>query len=367
MKIEKISTWSGCDPLLTEAINAFSERWGSHSIESRKYSIFSLIRELIDQPWNDLQVRYPEFKIAHMDLAWSKYQRELQGDPTFANDERENHTLAAERLKAAFLPCPEKIDGKYVLSAFARHHGFTALDRFLQLTCRCIGPNCDDVLSASFDSLRELALACRSKKSKKKKLGKINARRTHLRTICRLCGRQTELSLQVEGKPWPLVDGDGRLRLSAMYCDVHKPKAPFSDAVRRDYLRAKRRQSKFDLEYSRLDRQGWGDSSVPRAKSGNQLVDEYIRRFVARRLQSFSFDVARYLLDQTYSSFLDQKLREEARMLVDLKITDRKKEMMMLLASGFNQTETGLRLGIKRQAVCKVLPTIDKDYRLDLC
>ena len=106
---------------------------------------------------------------------------------------------------------------------------------------------------------------------------------------------------------------------------------------------------------------------MPRAKSGNQLVDEYIRRFVARRLQSFSFDVARYLLDQTYSSFLDQKLREEARMLVDLKITDRKKEMMMLLASGFNQTETGLRLGIKRQAVCKVLPTIDKDYRLDLC
>ena len=172
--------------------------------------------------------------------------------------------------------------------------------------------------------------------------------------------------MHVEGKPWPLVDGDERLRLSSMYCDVHKPKAPFSDVVRRDYLKAKRRQSEFDLEYSRLDRQGWGDSSVPRAKSGNQLVDEYIRRFAARRLQSFSFDVVRSLLDQKYSRFLDQKLREEARMLVDRKISDRKKEMMMLLVSGFNQTETGLRLGIKRQAVSKALPTIDKDYRLDL-
>lgn len=366
MKIEKISVWSGCDPLLTEAISAFSERWGSYSIESRKYSIFSLIRELIDPPWKDLQVRFPELRIEHMDLAWGKYQRELKGDPGFANDEEGTPKQVAERLKAAFVPCAEKIDGKYVLSEFARHHGFTALDRFLQLTCRAIGPNCDDVLAASFDNLRELALACRGKKSKKKPHGKINAHRAHLRSICRLCGRQTELSMHIEGKPWPLLDEDGELRLSAMYCDVHKPKAPFSDAVRPDYLRAKRRQSEFDLEYSRLDRQGWVDSSVPRAKSGSKLIDEYIRRFAERRLQNFSFDAVRYLLDQKYASSLDQKLREEARMLVDRKISDRKKEMMMLLASGFNQVETGLRLGIKRQAVCKALPTIDNNYRLDL-
>ena len=367
MKIEKISAWSGCDPLVKEAIDAFSERWRPYSIESRKYSIFSLIREFIDKPWNGLQVRFPALKIEQMDVAWSKYQWELQGDPTFANDDVENHTPAAERLKAAFIPCAEKVDGKYVLSAFARHHGFTALERFLQLTCREIGPNCDEVLSASFDSLRELALACRSKKSKKKQHGKINARRAHLRSVCRLCGRHTELSMHLEGKPWPLVDRDEKLRLSSMYCEIHKPKASFSDAVRRDYLKAKRRQSEFDLEYSRLDRQGWGDSSVPRAKSGNQLIDEYIRRFVARRLQSFSFELVRSLLDQKYSSFLDQKLREEARMLVDRKISDRKKEMMMLLASGLNQSETALRLGIKRQAVWKALPTIDKNYRLDLC
>jgi hypothetical protein len=151
-----------------------------------------------------------------------------------------------------------------------------------------------------------------------------------------------------------------------MHCDVHKSKAAFSDAVRPNYLKAQRRQSEFDLEYSRLDRQGWVDSSVPRAKSGSKLIDEYIRRFVACRLQNFSFDAVRYLLDQKYATSLDQKLREEARMLVDKKISDRKKKVMMLLASGFNQAETGLRLGITRQAVCKVLPTIDKNYRLDL-
>lgn len=203
-----------------------------------------------------------------MDLAWSKYHREIQGDPTFANDDVENHTPTAERLTATFIPCAEKIGGKYVLSAFARHHGFTALDRFLQSTCRGVDPNCDEVLSVIFDSLRELALACRSKKSKKNQHGKINARRAHLRSVCRLCDRQTELSMHLAGKPWPPIDRDEKLRLSSMHCEVHKPKAAFSAAVRRDYLKAKRSQSEFDLEYSRLDRRGWGDSSVPRTKSG---------------------------------------------------------------------------------------------------
>ena len=304
-----------------------------------------------------------------MDCAWRKYQEELSGDIEFADNEVESPVQAGERGKQAFIPCAGKIDGKYVLSEIARYHGFAALERFFQLVCREMGSLAP---SETFDSLRVLANACQRKRSKSKSKEKpkegrwINERRTCRRAICRFCGRKTELTAYIEGAEWPTEDNRSRLRLSTMYCNEHKPKKIFTDLVRPEYLKVLRSQSNFYLEVSRLERQGWSDTSVPRAKSGNKLIDEYIRRFVARRLQNFSFDVVRYLLDQKYASSLDQKLREEARMLVDRKISDRKKEMMMLLASGFNQAETGRRLGITRQAVCKVLPTIDENYRLDL-
>lgn len=366
MKVENISVWAGCDPFLAEAINSFSERWRSYSIESRRYSIFRLIRELIDDPWNDLQDRFPSLKIENMDRAWSKYQIELKGDPEFENDDKGASAQVADRLKAVFAPCAAKIDGQYVFSVFAKNYGFTALDRFLQLVDVGCGHPFDATLTASFSSLRELAIACRSKKSDRQAFGNINARRAHLRSVCRLCGQTTELSMHIDGKPWPMQDGNLKLHLSSMYCDKHKPREAGTVAVRSNYLKVKRNQSQFDLEYSRLDRQGWGDPLVPRAKSGNWLIDEYIRRVAARRLQSFSFDVVRYILDQEYFSMLDQTLRDEARLLVDRAISDRKKEMMMLLASGLSQTGSALRLGIQRQAVSKALPFIDSNWRLDL-
>ncbi len=105
-----------------------------------------------------------------------------------------------------------------------------------------------------------------------------------------------------------------------------------------------------------------------RAKSGNKLVDAYICCLMAHRLQGFRFDIARYLLDQKYVDFLDSKLRDQARMLVDQNISDRKKEIVMLLASGLNQSATALQLGIKRQAVSKAIKieSIAYEYRLDL-
>jgi DNA-binding CsgD family transcriptional regulator len=369
LKIEKITVWPRCDPQLAAAINDFSEEWGPYSAESRKCSIFSLIRDRIDPAWVDLCIRFPALDSALMDAAWSRYQWERLWvlEPVDSEDEESKQKVG--HAKHAFVPCGRKMNGVYVLSAFARHHGFAVLDRFLTLIRGALGGLCDTVLTASLDSLRGLASACGAKKSKSKKKphGKINERRAHLRPACRFCDEQTELSAHIEGTPWPAQDIDGqRLRLSALYCNEHRPKAPFSNSVRAAYLKVKRSQSQFDKELERLERQGWSDTSVSRAKSGNKLVDEYICRFVALRLKSFNFDIGRFLLDQKYVASLDITLRKEARMLVDTKISDRKKEMMMLLASGLNQTATAVRLGIERQAVSKALQSIPANYRLDL-
>jgi hypothetical protein len=228
-----IPVWSGCDPYLEAAINAFSEKWRPYSAESRKFSIFSLIRDLIDPAWIDFCKRSPVLNTALMNAAWSSYQWERFRVLKPIDVEDESKSKKIDRAKQAFIPCGGKVKGTYLLSALARHHGFTVFSRFIALMSRAIGENCDDVLSASFDSLLTLASACRSKKSKSriKPNSKINERRMHLRPACRLCGRPTELSAHKAGTPWPSQDENENLRLSAMYCDVHKPKAPFIDVV----------------------------------------------------------------------------------------------------------------------------------------
>lgn len=358
---ETIVVWPGCDPQLAAAIDAFSENWGPYSAVSRSHSIFRLMRELIDPAWNDLQVRFPAFGGSLMDRAWNDYQQERFGyEPRFFSYEVETPAQRVEREMKASMPCAGKIHGKYVLSEFARHHGFAALERFLQLVCpasrlsRFPPTQC-------FDSLRVLALACKNKKSKKKMRGDgndggdVNARRAHLRPACRLCGAPTELVAYLDGAAWP-NKAEHHFRLSALYCPGHRPKTPGSKLVRDKYFQAKRSQSKFDLELGRLERQLIGRPLRPWARSGNELVDKYILRFVAHHLHD--------LVDS------DSKVRDEARKMVDRKITDRKKKIVMLLASGLNQSQAAEQLGITRQTVSKDLQSITDThkgtYRLDL-
>ena len=360
-KTETIAVWPGCDPQLALAIDAFSESWGPFSAESRSHSIFRLMRELIDPAWNDLQVRFPGFRSSLMDRAWNDCQQERFGyEPQFFIDEAETPAQRVEREKQASMPCAGKIHGKYVLSEYARHHGFAALERFLQLVCPTSGLSCFPSTQC-FDSLRVLALACKNKKSKKKVWGNgndggdVNARRAHLRPACRLCGAPTELVAYLDGATWP-VEAKRHLRLSAFYCPDHRPKAPGSKLVRASYFQAKRSQSAFDLELGRLERQLIGRYSMPWARSGNELVDRYILRFVAHQLHD--------------SISSDSKVRDEARKMVDRKITDRKKKIVMLLASGLNQSQAAESLGITRQTVSKDLQSITgahkSTYRLDL-
>ena len=352
---ETINIWPGCDASLAVAITEFSKKWKAYSPESRSHSIFRLMRELIDPAWNDLQMRFPSLDSIAMDRAWRKYQPAALKITRVVND-----NLNLPILNAS--PCAAKINGQYVLSAFALHYGFPALEEFFRLVAReMYGPDHIKPPHVSFDCLRVLAQACRNKKSKKKMWddgdegGSINIRRADRRPVCRFCGEKTEIIAYCDGAVWS-KNKSNNFGLSRLYCSAHRPKAPGSELVRANYFKAKRSESKFDLELGRLERQVIGARQMPWARSGDELVDRYILRFVEHHLYG--------LLDS------DSKLRDEARKMVDQKITDRKKKIVMLLASGLNQSQAAQSLGITRQTVSKDLQSITDAYksmyRLDL-
>lgn len=90
--------------------------------------------------------------------------------------------------------------------------------------------------------------------------------------------------------------------------------------------------------------------AAPQAKSGDELVDGYIFH---------------YILGQTLQPADEAELRNHARLMVDSKLSDRKKQILMLQLAGFNQSEIARRLGVERQAVSKVLASIPEIFRLN--
>ena len=106
----------------------------------------------------------------------------------------------------------------------------------------------------------------------------------------------------------------------------------------------------FDQELLRLSKQSAKPEKL-RAASGDQAVDHYIQSHVAQK-----------------SLQPDDKaeLRNQARQMADKRLTDRKKAIIMMIASGQNQSQVAKALGISRQAVSKALAkAIPKDFRLD--
>ncbi|MGC8731800.1 MAG: hypothetical protein ACP5RC_06035 [Halothiobacillaceae bacterium] len=362
--VTSITVWPGCDPQVADAIAAFSQAWGPYSAQSRRYSIFRLLKEKIDPAWQGLLARFPVVTSSVLKTAWARYELFRSRAGTTVNSDGNLIEISddahSQRLSNGDFP-----DFKS-LALIGQQYGFNALDRFIYFVIRSSpayeGTTASDItLTATLDSLRNLALASRAKKPKREYHGKVNTLRGV--EICRLCDQPTELSAHLAGDAWPEEDiDDQRLRLSSLYCCKHKPKKAFSDAVRADYLRAKRNQGAFDQELERLDRQSWAGTAAAYAKSGNTAVDEYIRLLSVHRCLTYEQQPPDRL------DTLETRLRWEARMLVDRRISDRKKEIIALLSSGMNQSEVARQLGIERQAISKALHSVPQEYRVDqLC
>lgn len=305
-KQSTIAIWEGCDASVSEALHRFLDRWEPYSTASKRYSIVRLVEELIDPALAEYAETLP-----------SRYQGHIPGAGTnvaFSTIMQLVGIAAMVRLQ------------RQLLRAFVLTHDKQSGD--------------DRGFIATLETLIELVLACKRKQPSNKDMGGLNGQR--LKGFCRFCGARAELALFAEGEGQR--DLEEHLRLSNLYCTTHRPKTP-DGRWNPAYRQAMRSVAQFDLELARLSRQ-CAIRAEPKAKSGDELVDAYIFR---------------YMLSQTLHL---AELRNLARLMVDMKLTDRRKQILVLQKFGFNQSEIARRLEIERQAVSKALRSIPDYFRL---
>jgi hypothetical protein len=329
-----VEVWSGCDPEFGEAVGALSRAWGPYSRESRRYPIFKLLRELIDPAWLGLCRRSGALNGGLLNLAWTRYTRELVSRVDSVN--------------------VTGLDGTSPPSELARRLGFSELDLFMDYVGEVCDVFGDDQLLRSIDTMREVALRCLGKGKKRTSLGKFH--KVELldgMRICRSCGLPTELA---DHKAMGDAAPESAAQPSSRYCSKHSPKQQGLGS-RSDYLQAWRSQKAFEVELHRLGCQ-YASSRSPHARSGKPLVDKFFQLLAASRVVVKADDVDIH--------DLERRLSAEARMLVDGRVTDREKEMIALLSEGKNQSQVADQLGVTRQAISKALISMPGRYRFDL-
>ncbi len=240
--------------------------------------------------------------------------------------------------------------------AFARQNGFRALDDWAagiihsyELTPAKL--EVDEVFLASLETIRVLAQRCRQKKPKRQPIGKIdkvrNLNGSRAQAFCEVCGQPSELE-EFRGDESEWANDNGSARLSGRYCTSHKPLKP-DGSYNKAYRQAIRSKSKFENELSRLERQSWSVSES-RAQSGSADVDSFVHNIVAQ---------------QGIYPDEESELRNLASRLVKEKMTDRKKQIAVMLAAGMTAASISRAIGITRQAVGKAIKSIPSEFRFD--
>lgn len=309
-----IVIWEGCDPTVSEAIEQFEDRWRPYSASSRRYPIVRLIQELIDPAVATYTATLPQRYLGHIPGAGTGVSLSgiirLVGLDAMVRMQRQ---LLRQFIKTEDRQTPR--DQRFV---------------------------------ATLESLIGLVWDCACKRPTKSKVRDTRLNGERLQGFCRFCGSLAELTSFAGGNDDPKADDpEEKLRLSSLYCLDHRPKLP-SGAWNPVYRQARRSLAQFDLELARLSQQ-CAKPATSQVKSGDQLVDSYFFHYVA---------------GQTLQPADKAELRNQTRLMVDSKLSDRKKQMLMLQWSGFNQSEIARKLGIERQAVSKALASIPAMFHL---
>lgn len=309
-----IVIWDGCDPTVSEAIEQFEDRWRPYSASSRRYPIVGLLQELIDPAVAAYTATLPQRYLGHIPGAGTGVGLSgiirLVGLDAMVRMQRQ---LLRQFIKTEDRQTPR--DRRFV---------------------------------ATLESLIGLVWDCACKRPVKSKVRDTRLNGERLQGFCRFCGSLAELTSFAGGSDDPKADDpEEKLRLSSLYCLDHRPKLP-SGAWNPVYRQARRSLAQFDLELARLNQQ-CAKPATAQVKSGDQLVDSYFFHYVA---------------GQTLQPADKAELRNQARLMVDSKLSDRKKQMLMLQWSGLNQSEIARKLGIERQAVSKALAAIPAMFRL---
>lgn len=309
-----IPIWDGCAPTVAEAIGLFQDRWQPYSKTAKRYPITRLIEELIDPAVAAYSTTLPTRYLGHIPGAGTG-------------------VAFSEIIRLVGLDAMVRLQRQLLRAFVLTEDQQSAIDQ---------------QFIATLESLIELVGASNRKQPAKSQVRNTRLNGQRLQGFCRFCGELAELASFAGGSDAPKVDdADEKLRLSNLYCVAHRPKLP-SEVWNSAYRQAKRAVAQFDLELTRLSRQ-CAVRGTPQAKSGDELVDGYIFH---------------YILGQTLQPADESELRNRARLMVDLKLSDRKKQILMLQRSGFNQSEIARRLGIERQAVSKAVASIPEIFRL---
>lgn len=309
-----IVIWEGCDPTVSEAIEQFEDRWRPYSASSRRYPIVGLLQKLIDPAVAAYTATLPQRYLGHIPGAGTGVGLSgiirLVGLDAMVRMQRQ---LLRQFIKTEDRQTPR--DRRFV---------------------------------ATLESLIGLVWVCACKRPTKSKVRDTRLNGERLQGFCRFCGSLAELTSFAGGSDDPKADDpEEKLRLSSLYCLDHRPKLP-NGAWNPVYRQARRSLAQFDLELARLNQQ-CAKPATAQVKSGDQLVDSYFFHYVA---------------GQTLQPADKAELRDQARLMVDSKLSDRKKQMLMLQWSGLNQSEIARKLGIERQAVSKALAAIPAMFRL---
>lgn len=324
-KAPKIVIWENCDHHISAAIQQFEELWLPYSVSSRRYPILRLIKEVLDHAVNSYIKTLP-----------ANYTGYLPGAAV--------GVPFSEIVRLVGLEAMVRMQ-RQLLRQFIKTED--------QQTTR------DICFVATLESLIGLVWCCACKSPKRSTSQKgVNLNKQRKHGFCEFCGNMTEFATFMATVEEDRINNSEledhkKLELSHQYCREHRPKLVTGE-WNPLYRRAKRSLTQFNIELTRLTHQ-CANRARPNALSGDELIDKYFLQLILRL---------------TLQPADEAKLRHLARRMVDSKLSDTKKKMLVLRQLGFNQTEIGQRIlsakkqPITRQAVSKALASVRKEFQL---
>lgn len=395
-----------CSIIVADAIRKFCERWRTKSRRSSIYSLYRLLNKLVDPVWRTYLKELPR---GYFECERSKCLKIALSDCS-----------PSDKFTALHKPiCSihRSLKSRYNKLLESRR---TEEDRSLISSTFC-------EFSATLNTLRNLAFACRTDQAWKERMEFQESYERGVEPRCKWrsgverCPKPTELETYLRGGNIPAKSNG--LRLSPDFCTAHRHglqvaskrlptlgrgvfecgeinpslgRSHYAQFCRFCGSLTETRAYVQETSPTAVMRKGatrlssvYCEQHRPKSHDGSWNPD-YLRAL--RHESSFKAELARLErqaanfrefasgadnprvsvfirnLVSSLNVFEDEEsdIRRAARSLIDNRLTDRKKEIVTLFISGRKQADIARALRISRQAVSKILKEIPKEYRFEV-
>ncbi|WP_348679771.1 LuxR family transcriptional regulator [Alcanivorax profundi] len=310
MENYRIQIVPGCNPIISAAIENLQDRWRQYSNRSKSKPLAGLLEEIIDPALSEYAKKIPRNYL-----------------PYILGSGQDGPLSEIFRTK----PVGAELAQRNLIREFENASSNPAFS--------------NPAFVATLETLVELLWACSDKRARHTKVRGLNGQR-RAQEFCRFCGKPSELAAYAAGSDSvDIYHKSTTLQLSSTHCHEHRVKLP-TGKWNPAYKSASMSVAKFDLELDRLTRQS-RNYETPSASSGDPLVDQYIYQYVHR----FGFRPG----DKA-------EMRNHARGIVDAKLSDHKKRVLVLQQQGLNQSNIATILNVSRQSVSKSLASTPEKF-----